>query len=160
MKSFTHLSLDDRIQIQSCLGSHLSFKKIAALIHRDCTTISKEVRNHRTVVNSPRPYGKNNNCCQYATSCDRHHVCCRCTARRDERCSRCRVQNCNSVCPDFLENHCDRLSRAPLCLQWMFHPEPLPSGKTVLLRQGCRCRIQPYFVGLPKRCRSDTGGDR
>lgn len=113
MKSFTHLSLDDRIQIQSCLGSHLSFKKIAALIHRDCTTISKEVRNHRTVVNSPRPYGKNNNRCQYATSCDRHHVCCRCTARRDERCSRCRVQNCNSVCPDFLENHCARLSRAP-----------------------------------------------
>lgn len=41
-----HLSLDDRLTIQCnlCLGK--SFKYIGNLINKDCTTISKEVRNH------------------------------------------------------------------------------------------------------------------
>ena len=39
-----HLSLDDRIEIQSCLNCGNSFKAIAKRIGKDPTTISKEVK--------------------------------------------------------------------------------------------------------------------
>ena len=47
-----HLSLDDRLIIERELLFNSSFKKIAKLINKDCTTISKEVRNHIMYRNS------------------------------------------------------------------------------------------------------------
>ena len=41
-----HLSFDDRLEIESGLKENLSFKQIAKKIERDCTTVSKEIRNH------------------------------------------------------------------------------------------------------------------
>ena len=43
-----HLSFDDRLEIEKGLKSNLSFKKIGANIGKDCTTVSKEIRNHRS----------------------------------------------------------------------------------------------------------------
>ena len=44
--SKTHLTLSDRVRIQSGLDKSESFKKIAKDIGKDCTTVSREVRNH------------------------------------------------------------------------------------------------------------------
>ena len=41
-----HMSLDDRIEIQSCLDHGMTFKAIAKRISKDPTTISKEVKKH------------------------------------------------------------------------------------------------------------------
>ena len=41
-----HLSLDDRLIIERELSLGKSFKYIGNLINKDCTTISKEIRNH------------------------------------------------------------------------------------------------------------------
>lgn len=41
-----HLTLVERCTIESMLNSSASFKEIGRKIGRDCTTISKEVRNH------------------------------------------------------------------------------------------------------------------
>jgi IS30 family transposase len=45
-----HLTLEEREEIQSCLASGVSFKKIAGRIGKDPTTVSKEVKKHITVV--------------------------------------------------------------------------------------------------------------
>jgi len=46
-----HLSLDDRIEIQSCLDRGMTFKAIAKRVGKDQTTISKEVKKH--IAKSP-----------------------------------------------------------------------------------------------------------
>ncbi len=46
MNKQKHLKLEDRILIESLLNQHHSFKSIARQPRKDCTTISKEVKNH------------------------------------------------------------------------------------------------------------------
>lgn len=47
-----HLTLDDRLIIERELFFNSSFKKIGKLINKDCTTVSKEIRNHIMYKNS------------------------------------------------------------------------------------------------------------
>ena len=46
MAKNTHLTLDERIEIEGSLNERKSFKTIARNLGKDPTTISKEVRNH------------------------------------------------------------------------------------------------------------------
>lgn len=46
MRKNKHLSIEERSTIKVMLDSSASFKEIARTLGRDCTTISKEVRNH------------------------------------------------------------------------------------------------------------------
>jgi len=45
-KKSKHMTLDDRIEIQECLGHGMTFKAIAARIGKDQTTVSKEIKKH------------------------------------------------------------------------------------------------------------------
>lgn len=45
-KKNKHLTLEDRIEIQECLSKGMTFKAIGQRIHKDPTTISKEVKLH------------------------------------------------------------------------------------------------------------------
>ena len=45
-KKNKHLTLADRMEIQECLYKRMTFKAIAALIGKDPTTVSKEVKLH------------------------------------------------------------------------------------------------------------------
>lgn len=45
-KKNKHMTLQDRTEIQECLYKRMTFKAIAALIEKDATTISKEVKLH------------------------------------------------------------------------------------------------------------------
>lgn len=47
MSSQKHLTLDERTTIELELSKANTFKGIARLLGKDCTTISKEVRLHR-----------------------------------------------------------------------------------------------------------------
>ena len=42
-----HMTLSDRIYIEQALSNHDSFKDIAAVLKKDPSTISKEIRKHR-----------------------------------------------------------------------------------------------------------------
>ena len=46
MSKNKHLTLENRITIQTELNKGTSFKGIASLLDKECTTISKEIRNH------------------------------------------------------------------------------------------------------------------
>ena len=47
-KKFKHLTLEDRIAIQSGLDKSMTFKEIGKYIGKDASTVSKEVRRHMT----------------------------------------------------------------------------------------------------------------
>ena len=46
MNKHKHLSFEERFTIKTLLDASASFKEIGRTLERDCTTISKEVRNH------------------------------------------------------------------------------------------------------------------
>ena len=49
LKEYKHLTLNDRISIQSQLLDGASFKSIAQLLSKDPTTISKEIKRNRSL---------------------------------------------------------------------------------------------------------------
>ena len=56
MSKNKHLILADRCVIEQGLINGLSFKAIGLNIEKNCTTISKEVRNHICFVKKGAPY--------------------------------------------------------------------------------------------------------
>ena len=46
-KKNKHLTMEDRKEIEDCLGKRMTFKAIAALLEKDPTTISYEIKHHR-----------------------------------------------------------------------------------------------------------------
>ena len=68
LKLKKHLSLDERFDIENSLCKGLSFKEIARNIGKDCTTISREIRNHY-IVKKTGGIGRQFNNCIYRTTC-------------------------------------------------------------------------------------------
>lgn len=46
-----HLSFEDRLNIEKGLMERKSFKEIAKSIDKNCTTVSREIKNHYVTVN-------------------------------------------------------------------------------------------------------------
>jgi transposase, IS30 family len=90
-----HMTLDDRIEIQTCLDRGMTFKAIAKRIAKDQTTVSKEVKKHLTVNTNDFPVKTDHNgnpipmtpCPQLLRA---PFVCNGCKRRR----SRCAFQKC------------------------------------------------------------------
>ncbi len=103
-----HLSLEERFVICSGLNRGDSFKQIGRDLGKDCTTISKEVRNH-LVFRKTGAAGKAYNACVHRQGCDHRLLCEGCTKNRF--CWSCK--KCNTTCPDFEEEHCPKLVKPP-----------------------------------------------
>ena len=56
MKKQKHMDIEARTIIETELANKSSYKQIATLVGKDCTTISKEVRNHR-ILEQTGAYG-------------------------------------------------------------------------------------------------------
>ena len=107
-----HLTLSDRILIEKGLNGSLSFSEIGRQIHKDPTTVSKEVRRH-TKVKEFNGYG--NIPCQ--ANADIHS---RCTLKHacgdmdcDLPCRQCRSFRCSDICKEYRPQQCERLNKAP-----------------------------------------------
>lgn len=112
MNNQKHLTLDSRTTIQTELNKNSSFKSIARLLSKDCTTISKEVKNHICFEKSGcngRPF---NDCLlAFSRQCGAHEVCsghCQNPRRPCWSCAR-----CISVCPIYKQYICPKLSKPP-----------------------------------------------
>lgn len=116
---YKHLTLDDRITIQKALKDGNSFVEIGSLLGKDPSTISKEVKGHFEWRNTgTRSRGFNP--CVHRRSCIKTNVCIdsgagiECSYKAWNRytyCSEC--ANCLVNCPDFIEEKCSRLEKAP-----------------------------------------------
>ena len=105
-----HITLEDRITIASMLNEQQSFKQIGLAISKNCTTISREIRNHLEFKRSGS-LGRPFNPCIHRHSCDISFLCEECTSVRSKRCSTC--SKCHYHCSDFEEEHCSRLNNPP-----------------------------------------------
>ena len=112
MANGKHLTLSDRITIETGMKEGRSFKQIAAELSKDPSTISKEVRAHIIICEKKDTY----NPCIHRKECTHHSDLCEsCTSRWGKDCKRCK--GCYTRCSDFEEQVCERLLKAPyVCL--------------------------------------------
>lgn len=106
-----HLTLEDRQIIAASLNENNSFKTIGMVLHKDCTTIAKEVKRNYTVVKSGC-FGHGYNNCAYSFTCSRTHICTDC---KNHRCaSKCRFCSmCNENCDRYKPAVCKELMKPP-----------------------------------------------
>ena len=104
-----HLTDEERILIEQWLKGGVSIRRIADELGRSTSTISREVR-LRAVISDKTGYGRLANRCILRKECIKYQLC---EDKPDctQKCCRCKL--CNSVCPDFEEEHCLRLYDPP-----------------------------------------------
>jgi len=102
-----HLTLSDRILIELGLNEGKSFKAIASSIGKDPTTVSKEVKKHRTVKHhkdkDKKPRCANEKTCLIQDLCS--------PKRCFRLCKACKL--CRDICPQYKPKECGRLRGAP-----------------------------------------------
>ncbi len=106
-----HLTLTDRQYIEDSLEQGRSFKDITRFLCKDPSTISKEVRLHRTDdVHPKRIFNNPHNFCTRRFRCRKTNVCGK-IILCDTKCASC--IKCSQVCPSFVKEQCRRLDTVP-----------------------------------------------
>jgi IS30 family transposase len=111
MNKHSHLSEDERYNIQRGLDQSKSFKRIAMEIGRDCTTISKEVRSRRAFKRTGA-FGSPFNDCAHRTECVENSLCDG-AACRTKLCRRCTRVPCRKLCGRYEKAPCPERERPP-----------------------------------------------
>ena len=110
--SKTHMTLSDRVRIQSGLEKSESFKKIAEAIGKDCTTVSREVRSHY-VVERKGSHGRSYNDCLRKHGCKAVNDACTKDACQKTSCRYCPSFCMTDLCPSYVREKCVKLKRPP-----------------------------------------------
>lgn len=105
-----HLDLKSRYIIEHSLEASMSFKAIALELDKDCTTISKEVRNH-LIFKKSGAFGRPFNDCALRLDCDIFHLCRDCSNQSGRPCKFC--GRCTSSCISYKKETCRKLDRPP-----------------------------------------------
>ena len=111
MNDHKHLTLEDRQTIAAGLNTRCSFKAIGRVIHKDCTTVAREVKRNLSVVKSGC-WGHGYNNCAYSFTCSKTNVCAECkNTRFIKKCRLCRL--CNENCAAYKPAVCRDLLNPP-----------------------------------------------
>jgi len=109
MSKFKHFTLNERIAIENMLKNSFSFKAIGRELNKDCTTISKEIRNH-IVFKRKGSYGRAFNDCVHRFTCTKSYIC-DSTHCRNRYCKFC--SHCFQICEDYKKEDCVLLTKPP-----------------------------------------------
>lgn len=104
-----HLTITDRIEIEKGLSAHESFTRIARKIGVATSTVSREVKQNRTMSRIEK---KTFNLCANKGECRATNACGGC-ASPIGMCKGCRKVKCFLVCDAFVERKCELLDKAP-----------------------------------------------
>jgi len=111
MANNKHLTLDDRITIQTMLNERSTLSRIATALNKNPNTISREIRN-RLIFLKVGGYYHPYNGCEYRFKCEKAEICKTCLShKKHKKCRNCKL--CNTVCPDFKKAGCVKLLKAP-----------------------------------------------
>jgi len=105
-----HLLQGERNIIEQRLLVKESFKSIGRELGKDPTTIAKEIRSH-IQFRKTGCYGKAFNNCLNRKDCTVRHLCG--SQRCNRYCSFCNAHPCSSLCPEYHQEICSRLSKPP-----------------------------------------------
>ena len=75
--SSKHLTIEERFTISQMLSEQQSFKAIGAAIGKNCTTVSREIKNHMTFCKTGG-YGRVYNACIHRKDCHVRKLCADC----------------------------------------------------------------------------------
>ena len=104
---------EERLTLQKLLKEGLSFKKIAAQLHKDPSTISREVRKYAVEMATGKPGYSFNACKNWMTCKIKSPSLCKKDCTRTGNYSYCRTCRCNEHCPDFVEEICSARFHVP-----------------------------------------------
>ena len=102
-----HLTLPEREDIERLLKLNYKFCQISEHIHKDATTVSKEIKKYRTEY-FPSKFNTKNNFCKLKRSCTLKNLC---SSNCNSECSKC--EKCNTVCEKFEKDICEKLLKPP-----------------------------------------------
>lgn len=112
MSKNKHMSLENRTTIQAELDKGTSFKEIAIILDKDCTTISKEVRKHICKEKTGAMGKAFNNCLvNVRRQCSIRSLCSKCTSVSNRPCWSC--GRCMDTCTSYIPYSCPKLQKAP-----------------------------------------------
>ncbi len=103
-----HLTLSNRIIIEKSLNEGKTFVAIADMIHKDPTTISKEIKKHRS-IKQRKDTSTKIKCNQYK-ECVLTNICSKINC--NDFCKYCSI-NCRSICSNYKSKECGKLNKAP-----------------------------------------------
>lgn len=98
---------EERLTLQKLLKEGLSFKKIAVRLHKNPSTISREVRKYAVEIATGKP-GYSFNACKNRMTCKTKApvLCGKNCTRKGSYGMACRLCRCNEHCQDFVEEVC------------------------------------------------------
>ena len=103
------LSDEERLVIESMLRADKTVYEIAKTLARPVTTIIRKVKARAVESDKGAAYRVTNRCA-FRMECEKRHVCAHCLYDGNRLCKFCR--QCNSHCPAFVEQRCERLDRS------------------------------------------------
>lgn len=107
----SHLTLSDRITIEQYIMQGTSFKEMARVLHKDPSTISKEILRNRYTTCSEYRQRSCDFCIHSFEGCRRKHVC---GFQQCVRlCKYCRQFNLSTLCKDFKWIDCSYKDKPP-----------------------------------------------
>ena len=104
----SRLTLAERIVIECGIYEKLKLNEIAKKIGKSPESISREIRNNRTIATGEHPFGKD--CC-FAGECKAKELCGK--AGCSKRCVSCREYDCREICTRYNNSPCSVLSKPP-----------------------------------------------
>ena len=111
MANKKHLTLDERIIIETMLNERSTFREIANYLGKNPSSISREIRHHLLFLRIGGHY-LNYNACINRISCSKSSICNTChSSRKFKLCRRCSM--CNKFCKDFKKYDCPNLEKPP-----------------------------------------------
>lgn len=147
-KKNKHLTISDRVEIEKGLAQKESFAAIARRIGVSTSTVSREVRQNRTLTRIDK---KTFNLCAHKNECRVTNACGSC----DEgigKCVGCKRVKCFLVCSEFEERTCEILDRAPFvcgdCPRYMNCRFRHASYRAVEAQLAYECRLTESREGI------------
>lgn len=125
----SHLTLSDRIFIEQELGQGSTFYSIAQVLHKDPTTISKEVKRSRNVIAAHPFFDKCRLCWNYR-ECREHNICAtRYNFKCHKACRFCYGTDPTKYCAYFVPYSCHKTAKAPFVCNSCDHFNACPLEK-------------------------------
>ena len=147
-----HLTLSNRTYIEQELLQKSTFSSIGYVLHKDPSTISKEVKRYSKIV--PAKFSYKCNLCKHYKDCDLLSKELQCQGYNNRYCSfyckRCYRRNPTNVCPYFLPFKCDKISKPPYVCNYCKDYKSCPLDKKVYDAAYAQRQYKKNFIILAK----------